>query len=227
MQLSHKQILGLSGLRLGFTIPVVYVLCSVITLLFWTSQVPQYFVTLKPRAVRDSSTNHLIKEFQHDWLRHRRTLVDWERLISTCVGQLDWGSAKPGWGKENRTNAASSIISQWALRPAGEYSRLFIESRTANGRAKNIGGDSWRVYLRGSVSLEATVFDHGNGSYEAFFLLLEPGVYRVLIYLDYSLCGGYKNPPRNWFMTGEVHFGRLHGIFQALGIVSRTFFMPI
>ena len=192
--------MNLCSFRIGLVIAVAYTI-----LLLWASPLHQYPVTLKPLVTRASSNNRLVEEFQHDWLRHRRTLVDWERLISTCVGQEDWRSAKPGWGKENRTNAASSMISQWELRPAGEYSRFFIESRTENGRAKNIGGDSWRVYLRGPASLDATVFDHGNGSYEAFFLLLEPGVYRVLIYLDYSLCDGYKNPPRNWFMTGEVN----------------------
>ena len=30
-----------------------------------------------------------------------------------------------------------------------------------------------------------------------------------MIYLDYSLCDGFKDPPRDWFITGDIQ-GRSH-----------------
>ena len=115
---------------------------------------------------------------------------------------MEWGRVAPGWGRQNRSNATASTISYWDIRPAGEFSRFFIQSRTSDGGAKTIGGDWWRVYLRGPSFLAATVFDHRNGSYEALFLIMEPGIYKVRIYLDYSLCDGLKDPPRDWFIQG-------------------------
>ena len=144
-----------------------------------------------------------IKDFHLAWLRQRQHRVDWRGLIKPCVGQMEWGQVAPGWGRQNRSNATASTISYWDIRPAGEFSRFFIQSRTSDGGAKTIGGDWWRVYLRGPSSLAATVFDHRNGSYEALFLIMEPGVYDIHIYLDYSLCDGLKDPPRNWFIVGK------------------------
>ena len=147
-----------------------------------------------------------VADFQREWLRERHHRVDWRSLIKPCMGLMGWGETKPGWGKQNRSNAAASSISFWDVRPAGEYSKFLIQSRTVDGRAKSIGGDWWRVYLRGPASLAATIFDHNNGSYEALFLIMEPGVYQVEIFLDYSLCDGLKNPPRDWFIKGKLNF---------------------
>ena len=188
------------GFAIFTIIPALILLAELLATSRWIGLVPAA-PTWPPHA--SYLGNSFIRDFQRDWLRHRRTLVDWERLIHACVGQEEWGSTKPGWGKENRTSAANSTIAQWDIRPAGEYSKFLIQSRTGDGRIKNIGGDSWRVYLRGPASLAATVFDCGNGTYEVLFLLLEPGIYRVLIYLDYSLCDGYKDPPKEWFIAGE------------------------
>ena len=71
------------------------------------------------------------------------------------------------------------------------------------GEAKTIGGDSWRVYIRkGPSSLAPIVFDLSNGLYEVLFLVLEPGSYTAQIWLDYTLCDGYRDPPENWFQEG-------------------------
>ena len=146
-----------------------------------------------------------VRHFQREWFRQRRHRVDWKSLVRPCMSQMGWGETKPGWGKQNRSNAAASSISFWDVRPAGEYSKFLIQSRTVDGRAKSIGGDWWRVYLRGPASLAATIFDHNNGSYEVLFLLMEPGVYKVEIFLDYSLCDGLRDPPRDWFIKGEFN----------------------
>ena len=150
-----------------------------------------------------------LQDFRHDWLRQRRARVDWENIIKPCVDNMAWGSVKEHWGKTNRTNATTSDIIFKDIRPAGEFSKIFIQSKTSDYGTKLIGGDTWRVYLRGPTSIAATVFDHNNGTYEALFLITEPGVYQLMIYLDYSLCDGLKDPPRGWFISGDRKEGEL------------------
>ncbi|KAJ7392262.1 hypothetical protein OS493_013641 [Desmophyllum pertusum] len=119
---------------------------------------------------------------------------------------MAWGLVKDHWGKINRSNAAISDVIFTDIRPAGEFSKIFIQSKTSDNRTKLIGGDTWRVYARGpsNSSVAATVFDHNNGTYEALLFITEPGVYQLLIYLDYSLCDGFRDPPRDWFIKGNA-----------------------
>ena len=145
-----------------------------------------------------------LQDFQHEWLRQRRARVDWKNIIKPCVDNMAWGLVKENWGKTNRSNATTSEIIFKDIRPAGEFSKIFIQSKTSDNRRKLIGGDTWRVYVRGPTSIAATVFDHNNATYEVLFLITEPGVYQLMIYLDYSLCDGFKDPPRDWFIIGDV-----------------------
>ncbi|XP_078349987.1 uncharacterized protein LOC144634826 isoform X1 [Oculina patagonica] len=144
-----------------------------------------------------------LQDFRHEWLRQRRARVDWMNIIRPCADQMAWGSVKDNWGKKNRSNAATSDVKFKDIRPAGEFSKIFIQSKTSDNRTKVIGGDTWRVYLRGPSSVAATVFDHNNGTYEALFLITEPGVYQLMVYLDYSLCDGFRDPPHDWFIKGN------------------------
>ena len=155
------------------------------------------------RTVSRSKTGQLVisrrlQDFQNEWLRERRARVDWKNILKPCADNMAWGLVKEHWGKTNRSNASTSDIIFKDIRPAGEFSKIFIQSKTSDNRTKLIGGDTWRVYVRGPTSVAATVFDHNNGTYEALFLITEPGVYKLMIYLDYSLCDGFKDPPRNW-----------------------------
>ena len=134
-----------------------------------------------------------LEDFRRDWSRQRRARVGWQELLRSCHDNTAWGQVKNGWGKLNRSNANTSDIIFKDLRPAGEFSKFFIQSRTSDNQTKTIGGDSWRVYVRGPSSVVVTVFDHNNGTYEALFLITEPGVYQVVIYLDYSLCDAFKD----------------------------------
>ena len=145
-----------------------------------------------------------LQDFRHEWLRQRRARVDWKSIIKPCADNMAWGLVKEHWGKTNRSNATTSFILLKDIRPAGEFSKVFIQSKTSDNRTKLIGGDTWRVYVRGPTSIAATVFDHSNGTYEALFLIMEPGVYQLMIYLDYSLCDGFKDPPRDWFIIGDA-----------------------
>ena len=111
------------------------------------------------------------------------------------------GLAKDLWGKTNTSSATT----------AGGFSKVFIQSKTSDNRTKVIGGDTWSVYVRGPSSVAATVFDHNNGTYEALFLITE----QLMLYPDYSLCDGFKDPSRDWFITGGVP-----GTHQRVGVLG-------
>lgn len=157
-----------------------------------------------------------LEDFRRDWSRQRRARVDWQEILRPCHDNTAWGQVKDGWGKLNRSNANTSDTIFKDIRPAGEFSKIFIQSRTSDNRTKTIGGDTWRVYVRGPSSVVVTVFDHNNGTYEALFLISEPGVYQVIIYLDYSLCDAFKDPPRDWFIKGNAQ-----GKFQKEGLLGK------
>ena len=154
-------------------------------------------------------------DFRREWVRQRRARMDWQAIINPCYDNMDWGKVKAGWEKPNRTNASTSEIIFQDIRPAGEYSKIFIQSKTSDNITKVIGGDFWRVYVRGPANIAATLFDHNNGTYEALFLIMEPGIYQLLIYLDYSLCDGFRDPPRDWFIQGNAQ-----GKFQREGLLG-------
>ncbi|XP_044185154.1 uncharacterized protein LOC114947931 isoform X2 [Acropora millepora] len=143
-------------------------------------------------------------DFRRDWFRQHRARVDWKSILKPCINNTQWGLEKKYWGKENRSSARTSQVVYKDIRPAGEFSKIFIQSKTADNRTKLIGGDSWRVHLHGPSSLGATVFDHENGTYEILFLIMEPGNYQVKIFLDFSLCDGLKEPPADWFIKGNA-----------------------
>ncbi|XP_015759130.1 PREDICTED: uncharacterized protein LOC107338414 [Acropora digitifera] len=143
-------------------------------------------------------------DFRRDWFRQHRARVDWKSMLKPCIDNTQWGVERKYWGKENRSSARTSQVVYTDIRPAGEFSKIFIQSKTADNRKKLIGGDSWRVHLSGPSSLGATVFDHENGTYEILFLIMEPGNYQVMIFLDFSLCDGLKEPPADWFIKGNA-----------------------
>ena len=128
-------------------------------------------------------------------MRQRRARMDWQAIINPCYDNMDWGKVKAGWERPNRINASTSEIIFQDIRPAGEYSKIFIQSKTSDNVTKVIGGDTWRVYVRGPENIAATLFDHNNGTYETLFLIMEPGIYQLFIYLDYSLCDRFRDPP--------------------------------
>ena len=142
-----------------------------------------------------------IDQFKEDWCRIRRARVDVDALLKPCFYNISWNGNSPS--RELQTDAGQSFISLFEIRPAGQFSRFSIQTKTRNGELKLIGGDSWRVLLRGPATVSPTVFDHGNGTYEFLFLVMDPGVYKLDIALDYSLCDGYRDPPKNWFIVGE------------------------
>ena len=142
-------------------------------------------------------------DFRYNWLRMHLARTDWRAILKPFSNQMAWGTLKSGWDKANRSSARTSYISYMAFQPSGQFSRIFIETRTASGQKKTIGGDFWRVFFTGPANVSATVFDHQNGTYEAIALLMETGNYTVRAYLDYSLCDGLRDPPEDWFQVGK------------------------
>jgi len=144
----------------------------------------------------------------------QRWRVDWEGMAKPCEGQTAWDQRQVN--SEWRTDANNSFIKKWRIKPAGQFSRFFIQSVTRKGVLKTFGGDAWRVYIRqGPSSLAPQVWDHGNGLYEVVFLAMEPGDYSAQITLDFTLCDGLRDPPVDWFVKGT-----LFGKYQADGILG-------
>ena len=156
------------------------------------------------KIIQSPSSDQLrTTDFMRQWCRIRHMRVDWEQILKPCRGNLAWGVSLPGWEVEHRTDPDVSYISMWDIRPCGEFSRFSIRTVTSNGQEKRIGGDSWRVQLKGPASVAGTVFDHMNGTYEIVFLITEPGNYQVGAVLDHSLCDGFRDPPSEWFIVGK------------------------
>lgn len=148
------------------------------------------------------SNDPKIENFMKDWCRIRKASVDWEGMLRPCDGMTAWNPNTERPREDQQTDPDSSLISLWDIRPAGEFSKFSIQSKTVKGKVKRIGGDSWRVHVIGPSSVAGTLFDHTNGTYEVLFLVTVPGVYEVDVVLEYSLCDGYTDPPPNWFKTG-------------------------
>ena len=165
-----------------------------------------YYEFFSPEAMLQTdehtvSTAQHFDQFKNDWCRMHHARIDIESLLKPCFYDISWNGDSPS--RDLQTDAAKSFISLLDVRPAGQFSRFSIQTKTRNGELKLIGGDSWRVLLRGPATVSPTVFDHANGTYEFLFLAMDPGIYKLDITLDYSLCDGYRDPPENWFIVGK------------------------
>ena len=125
-----------------------------------------------------------------------------DSILRPCSYNILWNGPSPE--RALQMDAGKSAISFSDIRPVGQFSRFSIQTKTQNGKLKHIGSDSWRVLLRGPATVSPTTFDHGNGTYEFLFLVMDPGAYKLDITLDYSLCDGFRDPPKNWFIVGKM-----------------------
>ena len=142
--------------------------------------------------------------FKQYWCQMQRARLEWREVLGTCFNSTEWEKSNNlHQGINQISDSDKSFISRWDIKQAGEFSRFIIQTVTPNGDAKTIGGDSWRVHLYGASSLAPTVLDHDNGTYEVLFLIIEGGDYEAKIFLDYSLCHGFKDPPPFWFKKGK------------------------
>ena len=144
------------------------------------------------------------KYFMKYWVKQERWRYDYKYILSPCENQTQWKSYYLERTVDTITSARSSYLSTFDIRAAGQYSRFVIQSVSYSGKKKSQGGDSWRVHVRGASAVQVSINDHNDGSYEVFFLVLEPGYYEAYVYLDYSLCDGFKEPPLHWFKMGNA-----------------------
>ena len=142
-----------------------------------------------------------VVDFKLAWCQIRMRRYDWKNMIGHCLKQVPW-DATP-LDEKLQTRASISYVTHMDIKSAGFVSKIYIQSVSIENRNKTIGGDSWRVDIRGPSNMAATVHDKNNGLYEAVFLIEEPGLYRAEIVLDYSLCEGFKDPPLDWFIRGN------------------------
>lgn len=173
---------------------------------FYWGVIISLFIYLKwyyPLHLTSTVNRNTLQDFGTDWCRMRNARIDWERIRTPCEGNTVYEENLPGWSVENRTNGLFSFLSSMDIRPAGEFSRVTIQTQTAHGLLKSVGGDYWRVFISGPTAFAPTVFDHGNGTYEILFLILHPGSYCVSAVLDHSMCDGMKDPPDYWFISGK------------------------
>lgn len=179
-----------------FTGIIILKLLTVAVLVFLLKRT-EIFINPKLEALED------FQIFMKDWCRVRQARSNIESVLGPCKKQIKWTYEQSGI----RTNASTSFVSHWHLKPAGQFSRFFIQAVSSERNLKTAGGDWWRILIHSPVaSLRPTVFDLGNGSYEVVFLIVEPGIYHVDITLDYTLCDGFRDPPKDWFILGKLWF---------------------
>ena len=96
--------------------------------------------------IRDEVNNNLIEnEFKKQWFRIQKRRVDWKQILAPCANNTVLDQTLPGWGKEYETALNTSYVEYIDIRPAGQFSRFFIRTKTNDGRNKTIGGDFWKV----------------------------------------------------------------------------------
>ena len=177
-----------------FTVIALKLLAGMVLAVFLLRNIEITFMSPKLGAFKD------FEIFMKDWCRVRQARTNIETVLGPCRNQLKWTYERKGI----RTNASTSFISKWDLKPAGQFSRFFIQAVSSDGSLKTTGGDWWRILVRSPIaSLRPAVFDLGNGVYEVVFLIVEAGIYYVDITLDYTLCNGFRDTPENWFILGN------------------------
>ncbi|KAJ7379664.1 hypothetical protein OS493_014068 [Desmophyllum pertusum] len=170
-----------------------------------------WFIIIQVVAFQLRAGASIYDEFKVNWCRQRKWRLDWQSLQKPCQN-LNYRRNNGQLYKTLKTSPEQSEIFGVQIRPAGEYSRFFVQSRTQRAQKKTFGGDSWRVRLEGPSYIAGTVFDHNNGVYEVLFLIMEPGIYKINMILDYTLCDGLINPPMDWFKNAHCsgHLKNVH-----------------
>ena len=165
--------------------------------------------------IEDNTTGALIRNnsqqsfdiFKRNWCRMQRARLEWKEVLGPCLNSTVWEEpSKARLGVNQITDPSKSFISHWDIRNAGEFSRFVIQTVLTSNVPKTVGGDSWRIHIHGHSALAPSVLDHNNGTYEVLFLIIEDGEYEAKIFLDYSLCHGFKDPPPYWFRKGMLGF---------------------
>lgn len=152
------------------------------------------------KALAIAETHRDTAEFKVNWCRQRMSRYDFKSRLQSCLNEIPWESAQQPSFLDTDPGFTYITLN---IKPAGHYSSAIIQSVSKLGQKKTIGGDAFRVYVKGPTSLSATVIDRHDGTYEAFFLVMVPGIYSITVILDYTMCKGIKDPPFDWFARGN------------------------
>lgn len=138
------------------------------------------------------------------WNLQHEMRFNFSKIIEPCKNDMKW---RPYHVERTPYMITSANYTKTSLHinSAGQYSRLLIETYSLMNTRKYIGGDSWRIFIKGNSSVPITLIDNLDGTYEVSFLIVEPGQYFVEIHLDYTLCDGLKDPPENFFSQGTIN----------------------
>ena len=184
----------------------IFIVVFIVTYARYLSQnISQKIKTYDVVANVDGSKLHTInntEEFISQWCRISKGRTDWKSILASCAGSLTWESRKI-LKSSLETDVGNSFVAMQDIRPAGEMSRVILKTRLKDGSDKVMGGDSWRIKINGTATINPHVIDHKNGTYEILFVCMDEGAYFVYIYLDYTLCNGLRDPPDNWFSKGK------------------------
>jgi len=175
----------------------VLVLISLLWLTIQQVFLPNEFVK---HLFIESAENEVVDflQLKRDWCRIRSKTISWREMIEPCQQKMAV-MENPRYA----TNPYLSQVAQIITRPAGEHTRIRIDTYTNHGTLKTFGGDSIRVYLKGVDNIAATIFDLKNGSYEALVMVMTPGKYGIRVVLDYTLCNGFNEPPTEWYVKAH------------------------
>ena len=91
-------------------------------------------------------------EFIKYWNLHRETRFDFQKVLEPCRHELKWKSFYSERTPYLITSANLSGV-ELDIKPAGQYSRILIESFSLMNTRKTVGGDSWRVFVKGVRSV--------------------------------------------------------------------------
>lgn len=137
-----------------------------------------------------------IDTFQKDLCRDRWSQMDWQSILRPCRFNTAFGKHK--YDVQKRTSPKWSHTTSLHFEKTGEFSKVTLQTRTGDGRNKDVGGDTWRMFVRGGDRVTPFISDLNNGVYEAQFIVFQPGLYKVEVVLESTLCEAFKDPPQDW-----------------------------
>ncbi|XP_066925197.1 uncharacterized protein [Clytia hemisphaerica] len=193
--------------------PTKYVLpcliCPILSYVFLSYVLPADKFPRVSRVV-NIFTSHVPTSSQASaryWEEWNQWRVDYHRYEEICP-DFNWLSkeALPWFQLANHTDPTRGIVHNLVIKPVYQFSIITLQTQNKKADLKQSGGDHWRVQIKGPYSASSLVrkIDHRNGSYEFRFVPVVSGTYQALIWLEYTLCAGLKEPPPDWFIKGTV-----------------------
>jgi len=140
-------------------------------------------------------TSQWIDTFQKTVCQQRWAQMDWLTILRPCRYKMEYGRKLE---EKEGTSTKWSHTLGLRFEKTGEFSKVAIQSRKSDGRNKKTGGDTWRVFIRGKDNITPFITDLNNGVYEADFIAISPGFYKVEIVLESTLCQAFQDPPSDW-----------------------------